>query len=259
MFGVALIVFEAAAKATCAEEHLARGSVVAVRFFSRKGLASNLLQKAFANTDSGNGERTNIEIAAERGKDDGGDAHNVGAVAPHAVGFHTLADVATENVGKALAKERQLQSRQPVTPRTWCNVCEGFGVSAQRDRDLIGKVGAIGKPGFEQGANVATNLLRFRRPNHAGNAESGHQADGADGKLRALQNGVVSQDAELQAAATQVDDAARRRFRTERGNDSFAAQTRFFLGADYFQTNAGGLLDAANQTVTIRALRARHW
>src|ERR1700693_563205 len=100
---VTLIVLEPSAEAASPEEHLARGGVVAVRFFSRKGLASDLLQKAFAKADSWDGERTNIEVAAERGKDDGGDAHNVGAVATNAVGFHTLADVTFENIWKALA------------------------------------------------------------------------------------------------------------------------------------------------------------
>ena len=46
---------------------------------------------------------TNVEVTAEDDEDDGGDAHDVSAVAADAVGFHALADIAFEDVGKAFA------------------------------------------------------------------------------------------------------------------------------------------------------------
>ena len=62
---------------------------------------------------------------------------------------------------------------------------------------------------------------------------------------------AVAQDAQFQAASAKVDDAARRGFRTERGEDRFAAQAGFFCGVDHFQRNSGLLFDAANKRVAI--------
>src|ERR1700760_4528597 len=58
-------------------------------------------------------------------------------------------------------------------------------------------------------------------------------------------------DADLQAAAAQVHDGARRGFGAESGEDRFAAETRFFGGVDDFQGYAGFLFDAANESIAI--------
>ena len=108
VFGVALIVFEAAGEAAGADKHLAGLGVVAVRFLAGEGIAGDFLEDAFADANGGNEEVVNVEIAAKDDKDDGGDAHDVGAVAANAVGFHALAEVALEDVGEALAQERNV-------------------------------------------------------------------------------------------------------------------------------------------------------
>ena len=51
-----------------------------------------------------------VEVAAEDDEDDGGDAHDVGAVTADTIGFHALAEVAFEDVGEAFAEERNVES-----------------------------------------------------------------------------------------------------------------------------------------------------
>src|SRR6266850_4545180 len=102
MLGVALIVFETAAEAAGADEHLARFSGVTVRFFAGKGFAGYFLDDTFADADSGNQELANVEVAAEDDEDDGGYAHDVGAIAADAVGFHALANITFQNIGETL-------------------------------------------------------------------------------------------------------------------------------------------------------------
>jgi len=53
VFGVALIVFEAASEAAGADEHLAGLGVVAVRLLAREGVAGDFLENAFADADGG--------------------------------------------------------------------------------------------------------------------------------------------------------------------------------------------------------------
>ncbi len=62
---------------------------------------------------------------------------------------------------------------------------------------------------------------------------------------------MVSQDAEFQAAATQIGNAAGGGFRAQSGKHRFPAEAGFFPGADDFQSNAGGLLDAADERAAV--------
>ena len=106
MLGVALIVIEAAAETAGGHENLAGFGVVAMGLFAGEGIASNFLQNAFAEANTGNGKGADVEIAAESDEDEGGDGHDVGAIAADAVGFHTGAHIATEDVWKTFAQQR---------------------------------------------------------------------------------------------------------------------------------------------------------
>ena len=65
---------------------------------------------------------------------------------------------------------------------------------------------------------------------------------------------MVSQDAELQAASAQIGNAAGGSFRAQSGKHRFPAEAGFFLGADDFQSNACGLLDAADKSAAVLGL-----
>src|SRR5439155_27219258 len=90
-------------------------------------------------------------------------------------------------------------------------------------------------------------LLGLRRLNSARKAEGGHQGDGTDGQLRAVLDGVIAQDGDFEATAAEIDDATRRRFRAESGEHGFAAEARFFDGADGFKGDPASALDAAGK------------
>jgi len=53
VFGVALIVIEAAGEAARADNHLPGFGVVAVRLLAREGVAGDFLENAFADADGG--------------------------------------------------------------------------------------------------------------------------------------------------------------------------------------------------------------
>jgi hypothetical protein len=108
VLGVTLIVFEAAREAAGADEHLAGFGVVAVRFLAGESFAGDFLNNALADADGGNQKLADVEIAAEDDEDDGGDAHDVGAVAPNTIGFHALAEIAFQDIGEALSQERNV-------------------------------------------------------------------------------------------------------------------------------------------------------
>jgi len=133
VFGVALIVFEAAGKAARADDHLAGFGVVAMRLFAGEGFAGDFLEDAFADADGGDEELTDVEVTAEDDKDDGGDAHDVGAVAADTVGFHAFADIAFEDVREAFAEERDVKGGETFATRAGRNVRESFGVAAEGD------------------------------------------------------------------------------------------------------------------------------
>src|ERR1700692_3428015 len=106
MLGVGLIAVQTAREGPGAGNDLTGRSVVPVRFFSRESVVSDFLENAFAKADGGDGHATNIQIAAEGEERDGGDAHDVGAVAAHGGSAHALADIASQDVWQAVAQER---------------------------------------------------------------------------------------------------------------------------------------------------------
>ena len=248
---VALIVLETAGEAAGADEHLAGFGGVTVRFLAGESVAGDFLDDAFADADGGDEELANVQIASEDDKDDGGDAHDVCAVAADTVGFHALAEIAFEDVGKALAKERDVEGGQAFAARARSDVRKSFGITAEGDGELVGKIRAIREARFEERANVAADLFALSGTDDAGNTESGHEANGADGKLGALKNGMIAKNINFEAAAAEINDTVGRGFGAESGNGGFPAEARFFPGGDDFEAEPGGLLDAANEGSTV--------
>src|ERR1700747_1163667 len=105
VFGVTLVVFEATGEAARANQKLARGGVVAMRLLAGKGFAGDFLNQAFAHTHTGNRESAQVQVAGKSHEGDGGDGHDVSAVAPHAVRFHALANIAFENAIETFAQK----------------------------------------------------------------------------------------------------------------------------------------------------------
>jgi hypothetical protein len=240
VFGVLLIVLETAAKTASGEKHLARSGIVAVGFLAGESFARNFREKSFADADTGNDKAANIEITAEGKEDDGGDAHDVSTVAANPVGFHACAKVAFEEIRQAFTKEGEFESGKAILTRTGSNVGEGFSVAAEGHGNFIGKIGALRDARFEEGANVAANLFNLKGSNDAVNVEGGEQANGANGELRTGQDRVVAKNAEFQAAAAEVDDAARLSFRAHGGDDRFTTKARLLFRADDLQRDTGG-------------------
>jgi len=195
MLGMALVVVETAAKTTGGDEQLASIGVVTMGLFAGEGVAGNFAKQAFAETDAGNGEGVNVEIAAKGDEDERGHGHDVGAIAADAVSLHAGSNVAFEDVGEALAKKRNFQSGQAVLTRTGSYVGEGFGVATEGDSDLISEVRAVGKTRLKESTNVAANLFGLNGTNDARDVESRHQADGAQPKLGGLRDRVIAKDA----------------------------------------------------------------
>ena len=153
--------------------------------------------------------------------------------------------------GKAFAKQRHFDRGESVLARARRHIRQRFGVSAKRNGHFVGKIQAVRQTRFQQRAHITPHLLGLHGMNYAGNVERGHQPHGADGKLHALDDAVVAKDAEFQAAAAKIHDAARLRAGSHGRQGGDAAEARFFLGADHFQANAGGLLDAMNEGVAV--------
>ena len=118
MFRMLLIVFKPARKAARSHKQLASGAIITMRFLAGKSLVRDFLEKAFADADSRDRKEPQIQIAPQREKRDGGDAHDVGAVAAHPVGLHALTRVALENVRQTFAQERKLDGLEAVFTRT---------------------------------------------------------------------------------------------------------------------------------------------
>src|SRR5208282_491732 len=78
-----------------------------------------------------------------------------------------------------------------------------------------------------------------------------HKADGAERNLRTLGNRMVLQDAEFEAAAAEIGDATWLRLRPHRGEDSFAAEARFFPCTDNFEGETGGFLHAMHERIAV--------
>ena len=224
MFGVLLVLLEAAGEAADADQHLASGLIVAMRLLAGESVASNFVDDAFADADGGNGHGVNVEVAAKGDEDNGGDAHHVRAVAANAVGFHAVGNVATQEIGQAFAQERELDGGKTVHARAGSDESECFGVATKRDRKFIAEIGPGGKFGFQQGANVTADLFGLDRANHAVNIQRAHQADRADRKLSRLIYGVIAKKAEFEAATAEVDDGADLGLRAKRGEDAFATK-----------------------------------
>jgi len=103
VFGVLLVVLQAAAEIPRREQHAAGFRIVAMRLLAREGFIRGLQQQSLANAHAGDHEAPDIEVARDSEENDGGDGHDVGAVAAHAIGLHAIAQVALQNIGQAFA------------------------------------------------------------------------------------------------------------------------------------------------------------
>ena len=173
VFGVLLIVLEATAKTASGKKHLTRSGIVAVRFLAGESFARDFREQTFADAHTRNDKAANIQITAKGEKDDGGDAHDVGAVAANPIGLHACSEVTFEEVGNALAKEREFESGKAVLARTRGNVGESFGVAAESHRNFIGEIGALRDAGLEKSANITANLFDLKGTNDAMDVEGG--------------------------------------------------------------------------------------
>jgi hypothetical protein len=80
--------------------------------------------------------------------------------------------------------------------------------------------------------------MLIRRANHARKLQGSHQPHGAHRQLRTLLDGMIPKDADLQASAAKIRDAAGRRLRSQRGHYRFPAEARFLSRADHFQPDS---------------------
>lgn len=99
-----------------------------------------------------------------------------------------------------------------------------FGVATERDSKFAAEIGTRGQSRFEKCAEIFADLFGLRDGNETRNAERGHQANGADGELSGLNDGVVAEDTDFEAAAAKINYAAQRGFWAERAEDRFPAQ-----------------------------------
>ena len=94
MLGVALVVFQAAAETARTDQYLASVGIVAMRLFAGEGIASDFLKETFAEADAGYGKGADVEITAEGDEDQGGNGHDIGAIAADSISFHARANIA---------------------------------------------------------------------------------------------------------------------------------------------------------------------
>src|SRR5208337_1293033 len=89
------------------------------------------------------------------------------------------------------AKQRDFERGKSFLARARRHIRQRFGVAAQRNRHFVGQIQAVRQTRFQQRAHVTPHLFGLHGANHSGNVERGHQAHGADGKLRALDDAVI--------------------------------------------------------------------
>ena len=132
-----------------------------------------------------------------------------------------------------------------------------FRTAAQCDGDAVGEIRPIRHLRFEQRLHIAPHLLGLLRANHARNTQRRHQPHGADRNLRVLLDGVIVQDVDFEAAAAEIDDAARRRLGAHHRDGRFASEPRFFRAADHLERDAGLPLDFAHERFAIARFTRR--
>src|SRR5215831_15627962 len=110
--------------------------------FSGKSFASNFAEQSFANSDSRNGKSTEIQVAAEREKNQSSYAHHVGTITADAVNFHTRINVAAQEIGQAFAQQRKLERRETVFARAWSEICKRFRIPSKSNGKFTTEIGA---------------------------------------------------------------------------------------------------------------------
>src|SRR5215470_2096422 len=114
VLGVLLVIFQAACKTARSQEQLARRAVVAVWLLARKSFMRDFLQKPLADANARHGQKAKIQVTSQSDERDGRDAHDVGAIPPNSVSFHTLANVPLQNGRQSLLEEGQFNRLQAV-------------------------------------------------------------------------------------------------------------------------------------------------
>src|SRR5262249_35800670 len=100
-------------------------------------------------------------------------------------------------------------------------------------------------------SQIFSDLIGFDGRNDPSDSKRGHEPYGPNTKLRGLNNFVIAKNADLEAAAAEIGNAAQGRFGAERSENRFASEARFLLRADDFEANSGFLPDAANKNAAV--------
>src|SRR5262249_55989545 len=140
VFGVAAVAVEAAGKNASAAEEFARVAVIPMRFLAREHFARYFAEQAFTNSDAGYRKRVEGQVAAEREKNDAGDADDICAEAADAIDFHARFDVATQQIGKTFTEKGEFQRGKPVFARAGSQIGKRFGVATKCDRKLPSEI-----------------------------------------------------------------------------------------------------------------------
>ena len=93
-----------------------------------------------------------------------------------------------------------------VVAGTGSDVSEGFRIAAESDCETVSEIGARREFRFQKRAHITAHLLGLSGTHFAVQVQSSHQANSANRKLRGLQNRMIAQHTDFQAAAPEIGD-----------------------------------------------------
>src|SRR5580698_2054894 len=214
-------------------------------------LGDEIEQDAFADADTGNKERLNIEPLREREKNESGDAHHFGAILSDAIRAHAAWNVKREQAPALIAKQAHVHARDAFDERTGRKTHERFGVATAADRNRACKFRRRGNRTAAEREDVMADARGLLFVNRAAHIKLFHEANRAQRQADAVLEIVAVIKIQLEAATAEIEDDARLKTRAERPKNGGAHQPRFFFSADHFEFNAGLALDARHEAAIV--------
>ena len=107
---------------------------------------------------------------------------------------------------------------------------------------------------MQDGQDTQSNFIRGVFVNRALRVKRFHQSDGSERQADALPQDAAVQFIQLEAAAAEIENKARRIEIAKRAEDRDTHEARFFIAGDNLQIDFGLMADAFEQNVAVTSL-----
>src|ERR1700704_3571818 len=164
------------------------------------------VEQAFTNTHAWRNHGAKTQPPGDGDQNDGGDAHDLCAVAAHSEGLHPAFHVKAQNLQETLPQQPRVERPQAAESGTGGQRGESLRIAATGDSQCCCGPGTVRKRALQDRENMKSYIFRRIFVNGALDMKCLHQADGSERQADASLEDTSTQLTKFQAAAAEIEN-----------------------------------------------------